>query len=284
MTCPYCRGEIREGEAYQCPACEVPHHADCFAENEGCTVFGCVKGPEDEEKITIEVGDSASSTRLSQYHVTSHGRQLGPHSLEEIRGMISRGQVSLSEYGWTSGMNEWAPLYRILGGNQMSNYQNPSEPRPAPPIYQGVPAPAASTYQAPPPSYNSSEPRLAPPVYQGIPAPVASTYQAAPSPSIYQSVQHHPQASPYNSQQFFQNNQTCPPTYMTQAIFLTLCCCLPLGIVSIIYASQVEGKYNNGDFSGAQSASDMAKGFIIGGFISGLILAILYIVGAASSS
>jgi hypothetical protein len=31
-----------------CPACKVPHHADCWSENQGCTTYGCkgvVAGP-----------------------------------------------------------------------------------------------------------------------------------------------------------------------------------------------------------------------------------------------
>lgn len=41
-TCPYCRFPIKPGEqVYVCPACKVPHHQDCWAENQGCTTYGC---------------------------------------------------------------------------------------------------------------------------------------------------------------------------------------------------------------------------------------------------
>lgn len=54
-VCPYCRTEIGtgEGEGLDCPGCGTPHHADCFAENGGCTVFGCSKAPVDEPKISL---------------------------------------------------------------------------------------------------------------------------------------------------------------------------------------------------------------------------------------
>ena len=40
--CPFCKTEIREGEALKvCPACGIPHHESCWAENHGCTTFGC---------------------------------------------------------------------------------------------------------------------------------------------------------------------------------------------------------------------------------------------------
>lgn len=44
-TCPYCRFPIKPGEEIVvCPECEVPHHADCWDENDGCTTYGCTGG------------------------------------------------------------------------------------------------------------------------------------------------------------------------------------------------------------------------------------------------
>ena len=49
------------------------------------------------------------------------------------------------------------------------------------------------------------------------------------------------------------------PNHLVWAILSTLFCCLPLGIVSIVYASQVDGKRSVGDIAGAREASDKAK-------------------------
>jgi hypothetical protein len=49
------------------------------------------------------------------------------------------------------------------------------------------------------------------------------------------------------------------PNYLVQSILVTLFCCLPFGIVSIVYASQVNTKLGVGDIAGAQLASDNAK-------------------------
>ena len=40
--CPFCKTEIKEGDAVKvCPACAIPHHGGCWEENNGCTTFGC---------------------------------------------------------------------------------------------------------------------------------------------------------------------------------------------------------------------------------------------------
>ncbi len=41
-TCPYCQFPLKaESEVVECRACKVPHHRECWAENGGCTTFGC---------------------------------------------------------------------------------------------------------------------------------------------------------------------------------------------------------------------------------------------------
>ena len=52
-----------------------------------------------------------------------------------------------------------------------------------------------------------------------------------------------------------------PDNYLVWAILSTLFCCLPLGIASIVFAAQVDGKYNSGDYVGAQASSASAKKF-----------------------
>ncbi|HEX2121974.1 MAG TPA: CD225/dispanin family protein [Thermoanaerobaculia bacterium] len=68
------------------------------------------------------------------------------------------------------------------------------------------------------------------------------------------------------------------PNYLVQAILVTLCCCLPFGIVSIVYAVQVNSKLAAGDVVGAQMASKNAKTWALVGFICGLIAIALWMV------
>ncbi|MGA7686503.1 MAG: RING finger protein [Terriglobales bacterium] len=53
-VCPYCRTKIvAEDVPMACEGCGTPHHADCYAENGGCTIFGCSKAPGDEPKMQV---------------------------------------------------------------------------------------------------------------------------------------------------------------------------------------------------------------------------------------
>lgn len=47
--------------------------------------------------------------------------------------------------------------------------------------------------------------------------------------------------------------------HLVKAILVTLCCCLPFGIVSIVHASSVNGKLAAGDYEGARIASEKAN-------------------------
>ena len=66
------------------------------------------------------------------------------------------------------------------------------------------------------------------------------------------------------------------PNYLVQAILVTIFCCLPFGIVSIVYAAQVNGKLVAGDISGARQASTNAKTWAWIAFGVGLLFAAGY--------
>ena len=50
------------------------------------------------------------------------------------------------------------------------------------------------------------------------------------------------------------------PNYLIPAI-ISAVCCFPLGIISIVFAAQVNGKVASGDMAGAADASKKAKMF-----------------------
>jgi hypothetical protein len=70
------------------------------------------------------------------------------------------------------------------------------------------------------------------------------------------------------------------------AILSTLFCCLPVGIASIVFASQVDGKWAQGDYAGAREASDKAKKFAMiaaGVGVAVLLLYFIVVVGLVAS-
>src|SRR5689334_6504726 len=70
------------------------------------------------------------------------------------------------------------------------------------------------------------------------------------------------------------------PNYLIPAI-ISLFCCLPLGIVGVIFAAQVNGKVAAGDTAGALDSSKKAKMFsflAIGLGLLGIICYVLFVV------
>lgn len=68
------------------------------------------------------------------------------------------------------------------------------------------------------------------------------------------------------------NNKIPPPNYMVWAILSTLFCCLPLGIVSIVKASEVNTKWMMGDEIGARMSSEQAKNWAIAAAVIGFVI------------
>jgi hypothetical protein len=61
------------------------------------------------------------------------------------------------------------------------------------------------------------------------------------------------------------------PSHLVEAILVTLLCCLPFGIVAIVYAARVDGKLAAGDHDGARHASAKAGNWCLAALICGLI-------------
>jgi hypothetical protein len=89
-----------------------------------------------------------------------------------------------------------------------------------------------------------------------------------------------------SSQEESKSKPTCPRTYLIPSILITFFAFMPLGIVAIIFAFQVKGKYESGDYDGAESASNTAKLMcIIGAVIAvpGYLISLWLIVSMIST-
>ncbi len=130
-----------------------------------------------------------------------------------------------------------------------------ASPPPAP-----VPAsnPNRATYTSSEPTYSIPEKSYTPPP----PTPPENPYDAS-----------YPSASRTSRQSGVTGSV---PNYLVWAILATLCCCLPAGIVAIVYAAQVDGKLAGGDYYGAVAASDNAKMWSWISFGASAVVGVLY--------
>ena len=120
-------------------------------------------------------------------------------------------------------------------------FEFPAPPPPPPPQYTAPPPPPPQ-YQAPPPQYG------APPPYPSAPA--------------------------------FGSAGADIPNYLPWAIVATLFCCLPAGVVAIVFASKANSAKAIGDFEGARKAAEHAKISLIVSVGLGLLVVVFYIFAA----
>ena len=68
------------------------------------------------------------------------------------------------------------------------------------------------------------------------------------------------------------------PNYLIPAILVTLFCCVPFGIIAIVYAAQVNGKVALGDIEGALRTSRSAKKWAWLSFGTGLLITVGWVI------
>ena len=67
-------------------------------------------------------------------------------------------------------------------------------------------------------------------------------------------------------------------SHLTEAILVTLFCCIPFGIVAIVHAARVSDLVAAGKIDEAMKASDKAKTWITVSIILGIIVGIFYFI------
>lgn len=199
---------------------------------------------------------------MAQYFLGKNNQRLGPFPLEQL---LANG-LTPDTLVWCEGMPGWqkaneVPEVAALFAPQQQ-YQQPQYQQPQ--------------YQQP----QYQQPQYQQPAYQ------QPQYQ---QPQYQQPAYQQPQ---YGYQQPAYNNAPPrPDNNMVWAILCTILCCLPLGVVAIIKASNVNSLYDRGDYAGAEEAAKSAKSWAMWGAISAVIIWVLYIlfivflgVGAGLSS
>ena len=82
----------------------------------------------------------------------------------------------------------------------------------------------------------------------------------------------------------FTSYEVKPDNYLVWAILSTVLCCLPFGIVSIVYSSKVDNLWALGNKAQAIEAANNAKKWAIIGAISGAVVGIIYAIVVAMTA
>lgn len=178
-----------------------------------------------------------------EIYIHANGSNMGPYSLEQLKGL----GISPDTPVWYNGLPDWTPAGVAPATRELFFAPSPDKAIvPAEP-YAEAQATSASGESAPP----------VPGAQQGY----------NPNQGYYSQQGYNPnQGYPYGPGQ-----QGPPPSYLAWAIISTLCCCIPFGVVAIIYASKVNGLWLRGDVNGAYKASARAQTWTILAIVSGLI-------------
>lgn len=175
-----------------------------------------------------------------QYWINHNGVQSGPVELDELKKL----GLTSSAYVWHEGMSDWVKITQLP--ELQGYYDLPAEP--AEPLQADDVKEEPATVEA---EAEAEAPAAAPP-----PIPVQTNTELAEG----QTYQQQPVVP-----------EPCPPTNMVWAIVSTLLCCLPAGIVAIVYALKVTKKYRAGDIEGAKRASETGAWWCIASIVLGIL-------------
>lgn len=70
----------------------------------------------------------------------------------------------------------------------------------------------------------------------------------------------------------------CPKTWLAESILSTCLCCLPLGIVGIVYAAKVDSAYLQGKYELALQYSKQARNWTLAAVGTMLLIGVLYLM------
>jgi len=67
-------------------------------------------------------------------------------------------------------------------------------------------------------------------------------------------------------------------THLVGAILSTFFCCMPVGIVAIVYAAMAEGRLRAGDYAGAVAQGEKARTWMVVSVVAGLFWMAIWLI------
>lgn len=94
----------------------------------------------------------------------------------------------------------------------------------------------------------------------------------------YQQNDYQSQGNGSSQQSSYPPSLTKPDSNLVWAILCTVLCCIPLGIVSIVYACKVDSLWSIGAYQEAYDAANKAKKWAIWGAVLYILIGIFYVL------
>ena len=185
-----------------------------------------------------------------QYWINQDGVQHGPVTLSEMEGM----GLTADAYVWHNGLEDWV---RITEVPELAGTYAPAAVT-IPPLDEELQAEEEPNFAMPPLLDEERSDGI-----RETPSEIVYTNEDVVMPLVDDAT-----ASPASTEPL----PECPPTNLVWAIITTILCCIPAGIVAIIYAGKVNNRYLAGDYDGAFRASEAGAWWCIGGIVAGIAL------------
>ncbi len=172
-----------------------------------CSHVIVVRGADDAAADAAPAVAAESAGAISVWHIVVDGEQVGPMSEADLRGRLSRGEITAETYIWKEGQADWLKLSAVA---EFGDAAAAVAAEPAP--YASAPSDEDSAFSAPPPTaiyppgtaenaFSSSGSQgtddlfSAPPAASFAAPGVSSTGQSSPAGDLFAS----PAASPVDS-------------------------------------------------------------------------------------
>lgn len=188
-----------------------------------------------------------------RYWIIVNNRQAGPFELEQLPGL----NVLPTTPVWHEGLSQWVPAAQVPEIVALFQHKQTETTDDAGTTADEEPqAPADKDGEAIMEDAARDENETT--TYSGI----CDNVEQNPYRGYY----------PQQSKKEEADRPEKPSSYLGWAVASTLLCCLPLGVVAIIYSASVNSKYDRGDYKGAEKASEKAQWWIMLAITLGLVL------------
>ena len=105
--CSICQTAIIAGEeVVSCPHCGLPFHQECWAENQGCSAYGCAGAPQPAKGSATRVSEPLSNAWGGEKPCPACGRQIKAQAVKcrfcgaefNTRDIVSKDEYQRREY------------------------------------------------------------------------------------------------------------------------------------------------------------------------------------------